>query len=262
MDKKCSIGVFDSGIGGVSVLKKIIKLLPNENIIYFGDTKNVPYGGKTKEEIQKLCRRIVEFLIVNNCKAIVIACNTASIATLDMLKAQCNIPIVGIIDAGVEAVSSNGYEEISVFGTVFTIESGEHLKKIKKKNKKMKVNTVACEELCPMIEEGWEKYENRYEILGQYMSYIPKTSEALLLACTHYPFVIDDIQKRFDGKVIDPSEECARELFRVLKKEDILTTEKNKGKVEFYITGDKENFKIKAEKFLGNEIKDIYKVNI
>lgn len=262
MDKKCNIGVFDSGVGGVSVLKKIIKLLPNENIIYFGDTKNVPYGGKTKEEIQKLCRRIVEFLILNNCKAIVIACNTATIATLDMLKSQCNIPIVGIIDAGVEAVSSNGYDEIAVFGTVFTIESGEHLRKIKKKNRKMKVNTVACEELCPMIEEGWENYENRYEILGEYMSRIPKTSEALLLACTHYPFIIDDIQKRFDGKVIDPSEECARELFRVLKKEDIFTTEKNKGRIEFYVTGDKEKFKEKAEKFLGTEIKEIYKVNL
>lgn len=262
MDKKCDIGIFDSGVGGVSVLKKIIKLLPNENIMYFGDTKNVPYGGKTKEEIQKLCRRIVEFLILNNCKAIVIACNTATIATLDMLKTQCNIPIVGIIDAGVEAVSSNGYEEISVLGTPFTIESGEHLKKIKKKNKKMKVNAVPCEELCPMIESGWEKFENRYEVLAEYMSHIPKTSEALLLACTHYPFILNDIQKRFDGTVIDPSEECARELFRILKKEDILTTEKTKGKIEFYVTGDKKSFKEKAEKFLGTEIHDIYKVNI
>ena len=262
MDKRCDIGVFDSGVGGVSVLKKITKLLPNENIMYFGDTKNVPYGGKTKKEIQALCKRIVEFLILNNCKAIVIACNTATIATLDMLKTQCNIPIVGIIDAGVEAISSNGYEEIAVLGTPFTIESGEHIKKIKKKNKKMKVNTVSCKELCPMIEEGWEKFENRYEVLSEYMSHIPKTSEALLLACTHYPFIINDIQKRFDGAIIDPSEECARELFRILKKEDILTTQKNKGKIEFYITGNKESFKEKAEKFLGMEINDIYTVNI
>ena len=126
----------------------------------------------------------------------------------------------------------------------------------------MKINAVPCEELCPMIENGWENFENRYEVLGEYMSHIPKTSEALLLACTHYPFILNDIQKRFDGTVIDPSEECARELYRVLKKEDILTTEKNKGKIEFYVTGDKESFKEKAEKFLGTEIKDIYKVNI
>ena len=262
MDKKCNIGVFDSGVGGVSVLKKIIKLLPNENIMYFGDTKNIPYGGRTKEEIQKLSKRIVEFLIMNNCKAIVIACNTATIATLEMFKKQCNIPIIGIIDAGVEAVSSNGYNEIAIFGTPFTIESGEHVRKIQKKNKKMKINTVPCRELCPMIEEGWESFENRYEVLGEYMSHIPKTSDALLLACTHYPFIMEDIEKRFDGKIIDPSEECARELFRVLKKEDILNPKKEKGKLEFYVTGDKESFKVKAEKFLDMNIKDVYKVNI
>ena len=96
MDKRCCIGVFDSGVGGVSVLKQIVKLLPNENIIYFGDTKNIPYGDKTKEEIQKLSKRIVEFLITNNCKALVIACNTISIATLEELKSHSNIPIIGI----------------------------------------------------------------------------------------------------------------------------------------------------------------------
>lgn len=262
MDKKFNIGIFDSGVGGVSVLKKIIKLLPNENIIYFGDTKNVPYGGKTKEEIQKLSRRIVEFLILNNCKVIVIACNTASIAALEMFKAQCNIPVVGIIDAGVTAVSLKNYDEISILGTPFTVESGEHIKKIKKKNKKMKINTIACEELCPMIEGGWDSFENRYEVLAEYMSHIPKSSKALLLACTHYPFIMDDIRKRFEGDIIDPSEECARELFKVLKKEDILNSEKNKGKIEFYVTGDKDSFKSKAEKFLGTKIEDIYKVNI
>lgn len=262
MDKKCCIGVFDSGVGGVSVLKQIIKLLPNENIIYFGDTKNIPYGDKTKEEIQKLSKRIVEFLITNNCKALVIACNTISIATLDELKAHSNIPIIGIIDAGVEAVSSNGYSEVAVLGTAFTIKSGAHSAKIKKKNKKMKVNSISCERLCPMIEEGWEKYDDRFEILANYMSNVPKSSEALLLACTHYPFIISDIEKMFEGRIIDPSSECARELFRVLKKEDILLNDKTKGKIEFYITGDKNNFKEKAEKFLGREIKDIYKVNI
>ena len=262
MDKKCNIGVFDSGLGGVSVLKKIVNLMPNENILYFGDTKNIPYGDKTKEEIQKLSMRIVEFLITNNCKAIVIACNTISIATLDELKSQCNIPIIGIIDAGVEAVSQKGYDEITVLGTPFTTQSGEHVKKIKKKNKKMKVNSISCGELCPMIEEGWEKYSDRFEVLANYMSNIPKSSEAILLACTHYPFILDDIQRRFEGKVIDPSEECARELFRILKKEEILNDSNRKGRVEFYVTGSKESFKEKAEKFLGTEIKEIYKVNI
>lgn len=113
-----------------------------------------------------------------------------------------------------------------------------------------------------MIEGGWDSFENRYEVLAEYMSHIPKSSKALLLACTHYPFIMDDIRKRFEGDIIDPSEECARELFKVLKKEDILNSEKNKGKIEFYVTGDKDSFKSKAEKFLGTKIEDIYKVNI
>ena len=261
MDKR-DIGIFDSGIGGISVLKKIIKFLPNENIMYFGDTKNIPYGEKTKKEIQELSERIVKFFILNNCKAIVIACNTATIAALDMLKSLYKIPIIGMIDPGVEAVSLNGYEEISVLGTPFTIESEEHLNKIRIRNKKMKIDTISCKKLCPMIEEGWEKFENRYEVLDEYMSHIPKTSDALLLACTHYPFLVKDIQKRFKGTIIDPSEECAKELFKVLKKKDILSEGKNKGKIEFYITGDKKSFKEKTEKFLGTHIDDVYKVNI
>lgn len=261
MDKR-DIGVFDSGIGGISVLKKIIKFLPNENIMYFGDTKNIPYGEKTKKEIQELSERIVKFFILNNCKVIVIACNTATIAALDMLKSLYKIPIIGIIDSGVEAVSLNGYEEISVLGTPFTIESKEHLNKIKIRNKKMKIDTISCRKLCPMIEEGWEKFENRYEVLDEYMSHIPKTSDALLLACTHYPFLIKDIQKRFKGTIIDPGEDCAKELFKVLKKKDILSDKKDKGKIEFYVTGDKKGFKEKIEEFLGTHIDDVYEVNI
>lgn len=261
MDRRC-IGVFDSGVGGVSVLKKIIKLMPNENIMYFGDTKNVPYSEKTKKEIQNLSKRIVEFFILNNCKAIVIACNTATAAALEMLSSSYKIPIIGMINAGVEAVSSNGYEEIAVLGTPFTIESEEHLNKIRDKNKKMKVKAISCKELCPMIEKGWEKFEDRFEVLEKYMSNIPKTSEALLLACTHYPFLLKDIQQRFEGAVIDPSEECAKELFKTLKKKDILSNEKSRGRIEFYITGDKKSFKEKAQVFLETEINNIYRVNI
>lgn len=262
MDKRCNIGVFDSGVGGVSVLKEIKKVLPNENIIYFGDTKNIPYGNRSKKDIQGLSRRIIEFLIMNNCKAIVIACNTASIAALEDLQSHCNIPIIGIIDAGVQSVIMSKSLNIAILGTNFTIKSGEHLKKINKKNKKIVIKEIACEKLCPMVENGWENYSDRDKILEEYISQIPKETDTLLLACTHYPFIIEDIRKQFSGNILDPSKECAEELFRILKKYDIHTESKNNGKVEFYVTGDKDSFKRKAEKFLGEEIKDIYKVNI
>lgn len=262
MKSKCSIGVFDSGLGGVSVLKKIIELMPNEDIIYFGDTKNIPYGAKTREEIQNLSKRIVDFLIKNNCKIIVIACNTATIATLDVLKQHCNIPIIGIINAGIEVLVTNGYKDVAIFGTRFTIESNEHLNKIKLKDETMKVTPVPCDDLCPMIEKGWETYKNREEVLDSYIKYIPESAEALLLACTHYPFIQNEIEKKFKGTIIDPSEECAKKVFKTLEAGEILNPQKDQGKVEFYVTGDKESFKNKAEKFLGSSIEKIYNVDI
>ncbi|MDP0487976.1 MAG: glutamate racemase [Fusobacterium sp. JB021] len=262
MVKSCSIGVLDSGLGGVSVLKSLIKLMPNEDIIYVGDTKNIPYGGRTKEEIRKLALRIVEFLILNKCKMIVVACNTASIAALDYLKENCNIPIVGIIDAGVEIVLEGGYKEVSILCTPFTAKSGDHEKKIHKKNKKIKVNVVGCELLCPMIEKGWETIKNRDDILDEYMSHVSRNSEALLLACTHYPFIKDEISKKFSGEIIVPSDECVREVYRTLRENNLLNEKKKKGNVEFYVTGEVETFKEKAEKFLKQKNIDVYKIDL
>lgn len=262
MKGRCNIGVFDSGLGGVSVLKKIVEVMPHEDIIYFGDTKNIPYGAKTKDEIQKLSARIVDFLIKNNCKIIVIACNTATIASLEMLQEHCNIPIVGIINAGVDVVVANGYDEVAVLGTRFTIESKKHLMEIKAKNNDIKVTTVPCDELCPMIEKGWESYSNRENVLESYLKNVPETTEALLLACTHYPFIEEDIRKKFSGTIIDPSEECAKKIFDTLNKKSLLNPKKEKGKVEFYVTGDKKSFKDKVEKFLGYGIHRVYGVDI
>ena len=262
MNNKCNIGVFDSGLGGVSVLKKIVEFMPHENIIYVGDTKNIPYGAKTKEEIQVLSKRIVDFLIKNKCKVIVIACNTATIATIDTLKESFSIPIIGIIEAGIDVVIANNYNEISVFGTRFTIESNEHVNKIKARNKEIKVNPVACDDLCPMIEKGWTSFSNREKVLQSYTNKISKNSKALLLACTHYPFIYEDIRNKFDGDIIDPSEECAKKILSLLKTNNLMNLQKNKGKVEFYVTGNKQSFKEKAEGFLGSDITDIYSLNI
>lgn len=262
MVKSCSIGVLDSGLGGVSVLKSLIKLMPNEDIIYVGDTKNIPYGGRTKEEIRKFALRIVEFLILNKCKMIVVACNTASIAALDYLKEHCNIPIVGIIDAGVEIVLDGDYKEVSILCTPFTAKSGDHKRKINNKNKKIKVNVIPCELLCPMIEKGWETIENRDDILDEYMSHVPKNSEALLLACTHYPFIKKEIRKKFSGEIIVPSDECVMEVYRKLRENSLLNEKKKKGNVEFYVTGNINSFKDKAEKFLKQKNLEVYKVDL
>lgn len=262
MFKTCSIGVLDSGLGGVSVLKSLIKLMPNEDMIYVGDTKNIPYGGKTKEEIKNLTLKIVDFLIMNKCKMIVVACNTASVAALDYLKKYCNIPIVGIIDAGVEVVLDGDYKEVSILCTPFTAKSGIHKMKINKVDKKIKVNVVGCELLCPMIEKGWETVGNRDDILDEYMSHVSKSSEALLLACTHYPFIKKEIEKKFSGEIIVPSDECSREVYRTLREKKILNDNERKGRIEFYVTGEVENFKAKAEHFLEQKNLKVYKIDL
>lgn len=263
MKKTCSIGVFDSGLGGVSVLKKIIKLMPHEDIIYFGDTKNMPYGEKSIEEIQNISLRIVNFLIVNGCKAIVVACNTASVASIKLLQETFSIPIIGMVDAGVDAILNSNAKEVTIIATPVTINSEAHRKKIEKANKNITVHGVECEKLCPMIESGWEKNKNRNIVLDDYMSNVPNTSEAILLGCTHYPFIEKDIAKRCSCKIIDPSDECAREVFRKLKEIKLLNDDKNKkGRIEFYISGEEKIFKSKAEKFLGTEIQHLYKIKL
>ncbi|NME35847.1 MULTISPECIES: glutamate racemase [Fusobacterium] len=262
MNKDYNIGVFDSGLGGITVLREISKLLPNENIIYFGDTKNVPYGEKTQEEIQILCERIVRFLFTNGCKLIVIACNTASIAAYEYLHKISPIPIVGIINSAIDSIPNNTYKEIGIIGTPFTINSGEYPKKIKERDENLKTYSVGCEKLCPMIEKGWENFSDRRVILADYITRIPKSAEALLLACTHYPLILNDIKDIFEGDILDPGEECAREVFRTLKNHNLLNSKNEKGKIEFYVSGDKDIFQKKAQEFLGYEINKIFKVNI
>lgn len=262
MNRNYNIGVFDSGLGGVTVLKELRKLLPNENIIYFGDTKNVPYGEKTKEEIQALSHKIVDFLTKNNCKVIIIACNTASIAAYEYLRSVSSVPIIGIINSGLESIKKNTYKEIGIIGTPFTVNSGEYPKRLSLRDKNLKVNSVGCDKLCPMIEKGWQNFEDRGEVLESYLNKLPDTCEALLLACTHYPFIIEDIKKRFKGKILDPSEKCACEVYRSLKEANLLNEQKEIGKTEFYVSSDKDSFKNKAQEFLGASIDSVFEINL
>lgn len=262
MNRGYNIGVFDSGLGGVTVLKELRKLLPNENIIYFGDTKNVPYGEKTKEEIQVLSHKIVDFLTKNRCKVIIIACNTASIAAYDYLRNNSSVPIIGIINSGLESIKKNNYKEIGIIGTPFTVNSGEYPKRLKLRDENLKVSSVGCDRLCPMIEKGWESFEDRQEVLAGYLEGLPKTCEALLLACTHYPFITEDIKKEFKGVILDPSEKCACEVYRSLKEANLLNEQQDKGCTTFYVSGDMESFKEKAQEFLGSKINNIFQASL
>lgn len=255
MNKDCPIGIFDSGIGGLTILKKIREILPRENIIYYGDWKNNPYSEKTKDEILRLSEIIIEFLLRNNCKAIVIACSIFSAASLEFLKTKYpSIPIIGMIQGGVNAaILESKNKSIAVMGTEFTISSNIYKKLIKGIDDKIKVEQIPCKKLCMMLEKGWENYLDRLEILEGYLKNIPKTADVLILGGTHYPLIIDDIRKFYMGKIVDSSTESVIELFKKLGEENILREGFKKGKVEFYINGDKKIFEKRVLEILESE---------
>ncbi len=263
MLKEQSIGVFDSGLGGTTVLKEIFKILPHENIIYYSDSGNSPYGGRTKEEIQHLCEVILKFLIEHNCKVIVIACNTATAGALEYLRTLTDVPIIGVINGGVkEALKGLKNKKIGVVATEFTVNSKVYENILHSIDSELEVYQSACKEFCPMIEAGWETFPNRFELLEKYMAKIPADSEILILGCTHYPIIKKDFKKYFSGKLIDPSMETALTLRDFLEIMKLLNPQKTRGHLKFYTTGCVENFVRIAEKFLGRKIeKKIEKID-
>lgn len=263
------IGIFDSGFGGITILRELLKLMPNENYIYLGDNKNIPYGDKSKKEIAKLSSKMADFLIKKNCKILIIGCNTISASAYEILKEKYNIPIMEVISNACENVGDN-YGNISIMATKFTVKSKIYLKKIKEYNKDIKITQIACQYLCPMIENGWQNYENRFEILKNYIKKIDSNSNALLLACTHYPLIIKDIKKVLKENknniknIIEPSRKTALSVKKYLKKNDILNNNiDEKNRLIIYTTSnDKNKAKSLLKIFLGNEKYKLENVNL
>ena len=228
------IAVFDSGFGGLTVLKQLLKILPNENYIYLGDNINIPYGDKSEEEIINLTSKMVEFLISKKCKIIIIACNTISACAYDILKQKYDIPIIEVISNGVaDALNKTKNNNISVMATEFTVHSNVYKNKINKQNKESKITQISCKDLCPMIENDWYSYDNRLDVLKNYLKNIDEKSDTLILACTHYPHIIDDIKKTLENNVnnsiqniIDPAYHTSISVKEYLEKNNLINKDK------------------------------------
>ena len=249
------IAVFDSGFGGISVLKKLLDILPNENYIYLGDNHNIPYGDKSKEEITKLSIKILDFLIKQDCKIAVIACNTITASSYEILKEKYNIPIIEIISNGVEDIIDNTKNNnISIMATEFTVQSNVFYDKILNYNKKIKVTQIACQKLCPMIENNWYSYDDRLAALEEYVKKIDDDSDTLLLACTHYPFIIEDIKLLVNTKktniknIIDPSAKIALSIKKYLLENNLINN--SGGNLKFFTTGNKKKFNDFVSKYI------------
>ena len=245
--KNAPIGLFDSGVGGLTVFNEILKQLPNERVIYFGDTSRVPYGSKSKETIIKYCKQIVNFLLTKNVKAVVIACNTASAHSLEELQKEYDFPIVGVVIPGAKAaIASTVTKRIGVIATEGTVHSEIYAKVIHGLTPDAVVISKPCPLFVPLVEEGWTKGTATEEVVKRYLSeFEGENIDTLILGCTHFPLLRNTIKKVVGDRVklINPAHETAKILTEQLEANNILSdTPANELKHEFYVSGNPEKF--------------------
>lgn len=235
------IGMFDSGLGGLTVVREVIKQLPNEQIIYFGDTARVPYGSKTKETITKYSRQIIKFLLTKDVKAVIIACGTASSNSLNAMCTEFDfLPIKGVVKSGaILAVNTTHNNKIGVIGTEGTIQSEAYKKLIQQLNSNIEVYSQACPLFVPLVEEGWTDGEIVELTAKKYLSnLLSKDIDTLVLGCTHYPLLTNCINKVVGDKIklVNPATEVAFEIKSLLKNKNLLRITKVLPQHEFYVS--------------------------
>ncbi len=240
------IGVFDSGVGGLTVVSEIMRQLPGENLVYFGDTARVPYGSKSKNTVLKYSKQIVRFLKTKNVKAIVIACNTASALALDEIAAELDIPVIGVVKPGAKmAVETTKSGNVGVIGTESTIKSGIYNDYIRELNADVTVVSKPCPLFVPLVEEGLLEDRVTDDIVGRYLRVMKEYKvDALVLGCTHYPLISNAIE-RFMGKkvnLVNPAFETAKSLKELLTEQKMLNNSKAKPSYEYYVSDGVDKF--------------------
>lgn len=260
------IGVIDSGVGGLTVAHELMRQLPNEELIYVGDTLRCPYGPRPKEEVKKFTFELVEFLLTKNVKMIVIACNTATAFALEDLKKVLSIPIIGVIQPGARAaIKQTENKQIGIIGTEGTVKSGAYPRALKKINQQLNVTSLACPQFVPMVEKGITSGEEAYKVVAEALSPLKEGTniDTLVLGCTHYPLlqqVIQDVMG--DVKIISSGEETARETSVILEMHHLLYTEPRNPKHTFYTTGDLAVFQQISHSIFNKTIDDLRNLTI
>ncbi|MBQ5473426.1 MAG: glutamate racemase [Lachnospiraceae bacterium] len=263
IDSEAPVGVFDSGVGGLTVAREIMRQLPNERIVYFGDTARVPYGSKSKNTVVKYSRQIIKFLETKNVKAIVIACNTATALALDDIKKDLEIPIIGVVKPGAKvAVEKTKNNKIGIIATEATVNSHMYTDVIKKYNQDIEVYTKACPLFVSLVEEGWIKDDVTYEVARRYLKEMQdKDIDTLVLGCTHFPLLRKLIGEVMGPEVelVNPAYETAVSLGKLLDKLGISAKDENRyrgGMYEFYVSDAADKFKNFANTILPFRIDD------
>lgn len=261
------IGVFDSGIGGLTVVKSIMQQLPYENIVYFGDIARLPYGTKSVATIRKFAQQTVKFLLQQNVKAIVIACNTISAVAKDQVKQLAgNIPVIDVISAGSRACKNvSKTNKIGIIATPATVNSQAYPKSITQINSHLSIKQVACTLFVPLIEEGYIEHPALELIAHEYLEPLIKEKiDTLVLGCTHYPIIKKTLSKIIGDNVviIDPAIATCEELVKILTQSNTFNLNQYQPEYKFYVTELSPNFNKIGEMFLNTKLNQPQLINL
>lgn len=259
------IGIFDSGIGGLTVVKEVMRVLPGEDIVYFGDTARLPYGNKSARTVVKFSLENAGFLLKFKVKLIIVACNTSSSLAVGTLKRRLKVPILGVIKPAVKKVvqlTSQG--RIGVIGTRATVESMCYQRDIGRINPGLKIFSRACPLFVPLAEEGWLNDEVTLEVARRYLNpLLKKNIDSLILGCTHYPLLEKVIRKAVGKRIrfVDSAKETALEAKEILKRNSLCAGDNGvEASCRFYVSDEPAIFKKTGKRFLGKRIKFVQKV--
>ncbi len=258
------VGVFDSGLGGLTVVKALMKTLPRENVVYFGDTARVPYGTKSKESIIRFSLENAAVLLRHKVKLIVVACNSSSSYALTALRKAVKVPVVGVIDPGVRrALASTKKKKVGVIATPATVKSGSYTKTVRRMKAGVKVYSRACPLFVPLVEEGWFHRKVTREVAQEYLKDLKsKGVDTLILGCTHYPLLKGILRKVLGPGVtlVDSAQEVAREVKAVLAEQGLTSTAKRRADYRFLVSDDPRHFQKLAKRFLGYNVGTVRRV--
>ena len=268
IDRDAPVGVFDSGVGGLTVAREIMRNLPSEKIVYFGDTARVPYGSKSKETVIRYSRQIIRFLQEQQVKTIVVACNTARAFALDTVRDEFDIPIIGVIESGAKvAAARTRNKRVGIIGTVGTVGSGIHAQYLKKLDPEITVFGKACPLFVPLVEEGWLHDPVTVEVASRYLKELQdKDVDTLILGCTHYPLIRSTIRQVMGEEVclVNPAYETALELGKLLEEQGLSSTgtEQKEFPYRFYVSDLADEFKEFANSILPYDVEMTKKIDI
>ncbi|MCG3086040.1 glutamate racemase [Anoxybacillus sp. LAT_35] len=260
------IGVIDSGVGGLTVAKEIMRQLPKEQIVYLGDTARCPYGPRSREEIRQFTWEMTNYLLGYDIKMLVIACNTATAVALEEIRDTLNIPVIGVVHPGARtALKITKNYHIGVIGTVGTVKSGAYEQALKSINSDVKVESLACPKFVPLVESGQFEGEEAKQIVAESLEPLKdRPIDTLILGCTHYPLLSPLIQQYMGEhvKLICSGDETAREVSTILHHSGLLYTGNKRREHIFFTTGPKETFQQIASKWFGHPIAHVETIQL